>query len=127
MQGSDGKRRLPITWKGGGMSIRDSAEVVAPTAEETQFYTNGGFAQEATTCATCKKFDLAAGQRQMQSEQFTAKLVAEYQWKVRHLGAGPETFGLCKETNDRITSLFSAACPHYRSRNGSIRGLFSGM
>lgn len=125
MQGSDGKRRLPITWKGGGQQIRDSAEVVAPTREETQFYTAGGF--EATTCATCKKFDLAAGQRQMQQEQFTAKLVAEYQWKVRHLGAGPETFGLCGEHEGRITSLFSAACEFYRPRNGSIRGLFSGM
>lgn len=127
----DEKRRLPlaqpdsipVTWsttKGGGqerVSMPGEALVVAPDERDVALYAD----PRRVTCASCKKFAHKAGQLSMHEQKFIAKLVAEYQWKVHHLGAGPETFGLCGETNgSRLTSMYSPACEHYRDRNGKI-------
>jgi hypothetical protein len=107
--------RVPVTWTDGAhrVAVRDVGEVVAPSAHEIGRYGD----QRRVTCASCKKFDLTAGQKQMHREGFVARLVHEMSWKVKHMGAAPETMGLCGETNgDRLTSMHSAACAHYRPR-----------
>jgi hypothetical protein len=59
----------------------------------------------------------------MAAERFLERLVLEEGWKTKHLGAPPSTFGLCAETNDKITSAYARACEHYRGRNGRIGDL----
>jgi hypothetical protein len=107
---------IPVTWKGRDGSIASSAQVVAPTENDMKMFGT----QQRTTCASCVKFAHRDGQLRIHESKFIAKLVMEYQWKVHHLGAGPETFGLCRETNDRITSFYSASCEHYRPRSGRV-------
>jgi hypothetical protein len=107
---------IPVTWKGRDGALEGQAQVVAPTENDMRMYSD----QRRLTCASCVKFAHRDGQLRMHEQKFIAKLVLEYQWKVHHLGAGPETFGLCRETNDRITSTYSPACEHYRARNGRL-------
>lgn len=92
--------------------------VLQPTPRDIDLYTN---AEQHVTCASCAKFRLRAGQEQMQRERFLERLVRENEWRIRHLGAPPETFGLCAETSDTITSMYSRACEHYRPANGRLR------
>lgn len=92
--------------------------VLQPTPRDIDLYTN---AERHVTCASCAKFRLRAGQEQMQRERFLERLVRENEWRIRHLGAPPETFGLCAETSDTITSMYSRACEHYRPANGRLR------
>jgi hypothetical protein len=107
---------IPVTWKGRDGSLESRAQVVAPTENDMKMFGT----QQRTTCASCVKFAHRDGQLRMHESRFLAKLVMEYQWKVHHLGAGPETFGLCRETSDRITSTFSPSCEHYRARHGRV-------
>lgn len=92
--------------------------VFRPTARDIEQYSNAGI---HTTCASCAKFRHRAGQEQMRRERFLERLVRENEWKLHHLGAPPESFGLCAETSDTITSMYSRACEHYRPSNGRLR------
>lgn len=109
--------KLPVMMGGREVS---SAAVVTPDAGEMARYGNAGMHQ---VCATCLKFRLKQGQAAMAAERFLERLVIEEGWKTKHLGAPPSTFGLCAETNDKITSAYARACEHWRGRNGRIGDL----
>ena len=118
LQEQETPETIPTRWRGDGVDVRDTAQVVAPTAAEVDRFADA----RRITCASCTKFDLEAGQRQMAKEKFVARLVHEMSWKVKHLGAPPETIGLCGETNgERATSMHSAACQHYRPRRERVK------
>lgn len=109
---------LPVAFRGREGDVRTESPIVTPNSNEAALYGD----QRRVTCASCRHFRLQAGQKQMHEEQFLARLVAEEQWKVRHLGAPPSTFGLCGESDGTtLTSLHTKACDHYVPSRGRIR------
>lgn len=71
----------------------------------------------ATTCGSCKFFDLENGRKEIVRQKFGDKLVRDYEWKLKHLGADPDAIGLCGASGGEMATTFvSKACDQYRPR-----------
>ena len=109
---------LPTIYQTTEGPVRTESSVVTPNSQEAALYGDA----RRVTCASCRHFQLQAGQETMKREQFLHRLVFEEQWKVRHLGAPPSTFGLCGESGGTtLTSIHTKACDHYTPARGRIR------
>lgn len=70
-------------------------------------------------CGACKHFDLEAGQREIESQEFLDRLVEEQEWKLKHLGMPIESMGLCGASGgEMLTGTACVACDHYTERSG---------
>lgn len=106
---------IPVTWKNGhtGQKMKGRPLIVLPDAEEAELFS----ARSRQICGGCKYFDLETGRKEMSRQGFAQKLVHEYDWKLRHLGADPEAIGLCGASGGKTaTSVISKACDQYRER-----------
>ncbi len=93
-----------------------------PTAQDVKLY--GDVTKTAGSCADCKFFRLRAGQEAMRKERFLDKLVHDAEWQVRHLGAAPDTLGLCTQGDaSMLTPKSAPSCEDYkRGSNDSMEG-----
>lgn len=84
-----------------------------PTQQELRLY--GDPAKTLGTCGDCKYFRLKAGQDAIRKERFLDKLVHDAEWQVHHLGAAPETMGLCTQGDgSSITPRTAVSCENYK-------------
>lgn len=84
-----------------------------PTAQDVKLY--GDPAKTQGTCGDCKYFRLQAGQTAIRKERFLEKLVHDAEWQVRHLGAPPETLGLCTQGDaSMLTARSNVSCENFK-------------
>jgi hypothetical protein len=105
---------LPTQWKDGhtGESAPGNpVQIVSPDAEEIAVFSN----PRANVCGNCKFFDLQAGRKEIVRQRFGEKLVREFEWKLRHLGASPDAIGLCGQSGgETAVSYVSKSCDQFR-------------
>lgn len=90
-----------------------SGAIATPNRRQLEIYSDG----QVKTCGNCKHFDLEAGRKKMIEERFLERLVAEQEWKLRHLGAKVDELGLCGESNGTmVVSFMAIGCDHHTAR-----------
>jgi hypothetical protein len=103
---------LPTYFKSGNTRV-DGPRLHQITAQEASVFGS----PRAVTCGSCKYFDLENGRKEIARQRFGEKLVADYEWKLKHLGAEPDAIGLCGASGgDTATTFVSKACDQYRPR-----------
>lgn len=84
-----------------------------PTAQDIKLF--GDQSREQGYCGDCKYFRLKAGQEAIRKQRFLDVLVHDAEWQVRHLGAPPETLGLCTQGDGTMaTAKSNKSCEHYK-------------
>jgi hypothetical protein len=78
---------------------------------------------QGKVCGNCKYFSLHEGQKQIETQRFIAQLVKEHKWKVKYLGAPPETLGDCGAHRSgsagddiTLTGPLHMACDQFREK-----------
>jgi hypothetical protein len=103
---------LPTVLESGGRQFRGH-NLQLVTADEVATFGNSRVA----TCGSCKFFDLESGRKEIVRQRFGEKLVKDYEWKLKHLGADPDAIGLCGASGGECATTFvSKACDQYRPR-----------
>ena len=109
---------LPSVWKDGvtGQETRGRPlHVLQPDEEEVRAFSN----PRANVCGACKYFDLENGRKEIVRQRFGEKLVREFEWKLRHLGASPDAIGLCGASGgETAVSFVSKSCDQFRPKRG---------
>ena len=108
---------LPVNWTDGETGkTHFQTRLATPDAHERMVFGS----PRAQTCGNCKYFDLENGRVEILRQRFAEKLVREYEWKMKHLGAPPDAIGLCGASaggggGDLMAVTFvSAACDQFR-------------
>jgi hypothetical protein len=103
---------LPTYMESGGQRVQGpSLHQVTPS--EARRFGN----PRALTCGSCRFFDLENGRKEIVRQKFGEKVVREYEWKLRHLGADPDAIGLCGASGGEVATTFvSASCDQYRPK-----------
>jgi hypothetical protein len=103
---------IPTFLESGGQRLRGRSLQQVTAAEVAAFGS-----PRAAVCGSCKFFDLENGRREIVRQKFGEKLVKDYEWKLKHLGAEPDAIGLCGASGGEIATTFvSKACDQYRVR-----------
>lgn len=104
---------MPLQFRDGSGKVHlPGGPLVPASPNDVQNYTDA----PARTCGTCKHFRLKEGQKKMMGERFAEKLVLEDEWKLRHLGAPLDHFGVCDASGGKMaTATVTKAddCPGY--------------
>lgn len=107
---------LPTQWKDGhtGESAPGNPVLIAsPDAEEIQAFSS----PRANVCGNCRFFDLENGRKEIVRQRFGEKLVLEFEWKLRHLGADVDAIGLCGQSGgETAVSFVSKSCDQFRPK-----------
>lgn len=110
---------LPVTFRDqeGKQSLRGrDATIVQPNQSDIQNYAQA----PSRTCGTCKFFMLTEGRKKMVEERFIEKLVVDYGWQAKHLGAPVDQIAVCGASGGElaVTTVSNAGnCDQYRPRN----------
>lgn len=109
---------LPSVWKdgeGGDLLPGKRVHVIRPDAGEVAAFSN----PRANVCGACRFFDLENGRKEIVRQRFGERLVKEFEWKLRHLGASPDAIGLCGQAGGEMAvSFVSKSCDHFRPKRG---------
>ena len=104
---------LPTTIRSGPHAVQTTTTVVRPSVNDVLVFGDRG----ALTCGSCKYFDLENGRKEIVRQRFGEKVVKDYEWKLRHLGADVDAIGLCGASGGEMaTSFVSKACDQYRAK-----------
>ena len=113
---------VPLQFRDGdGKTHLPGGQLVQATAGDVQNYADA----PVRTCGTCKHFKLKEGQKKMMDERFAERLVLEEEWKLRHLGAPLDHFGVCDASQGQMaTTTVSKAddCSGYVPNKRLFRG-----
>lgn len=117
---------VPVTYDNGETSLESESQVIMPEDSNAEYQRS---LLTGKMCGNCASFHLAEGQRRMDAQQFIERLVREDMWQTRHLGAPPESLGICGQhesgaggnTGSMITSPMTPSCPAYQPDNGKVR------
>lgn len=111
---------LPTAWKdkAGKTHLKGApTQVVSPDRNQIALY---GL-QRAFVCGHCKYFDLETGRREIARQDMGRKIVREYGWQLKHMGATPDSMGLCGAgAGETITSYFSKGCDQFRDKRSKV-------
>ncbi len=109
-------RTLPSVWKDGKTGETSPGKhlhVIAPDEHEVEAFSN----PRANICGACRYFDLENGRKEIVRQRFGEKLVQEFEWKLRHLGANPDAIGLCGAAGGELAvSFVSRSCDQFRPK-----------
>lgn len=105
---------LPVAWKDGTTGKTQLRQtLVQPTAQEHAAFSS----KHAEVCGNCKYFDLESGRKEIVKQRFAEKLVKEYEWQLRHLGASPDAIALCGASGGELAVIFvSKSCDQFRRK-----------
>jgi len=93
------------------MHGRDT-RIVQPSRQEIASLTD---AREV--CGHCKYFDLENGRKEIIRQRFGEKLVKEFEWKLRHLGAPIDAMALCGASGGQTAVAFvSKSCDQFQKK-----------
>jgi hypothetical protein len=108
---------IPTTWYQGetGVKIRGKeASISTPSDQDTASF---AVTPRRTICGDCKFFDLEAGRKEIIRQGFAERLAKEMEWNPDHVGAPPDSWGLCGASGgEMITSTHTLACDQYRRK-----------
>ena len=83
---------LPVNWTDGRTGkTHMRTHLATPSAHDVQVFSS----PRAQTCGGCKYFDLEAGRKEIMRQRFAEKVVRDYEWKLKHLGAPIDAIALC--------------------------------
>lgn len=103
---------LPTYMESGGQRVQGPS-LVQVTPREAAIFGS----PRARTCGSCKFFDLENGRKEIVRQKFGEKVVRDFEWKLKHLGADPDAIGLCGQSGGEMATTFvSAACDQYREK-----------
>ena len=110
---------MPVDWKDGGTGKTHLRTMIAaPNDRERAVFGS----QRAEVCGHCKYFDLEGGRKEIMRQRFAEKLVKDYEWKVKHLGAPPDAIALCGASASGgggellAVTFVSASCDQFRRK-----------
>lgn len=110
------KAGLPTTWKDrdSGVSVRgNNMPIVRPDRQQVEAFS----APNQTVCGQCRSFNIEKGREEIIKQRFAERLVKEQEWKMHHMGAPPDSIGLCDQSGGELaTTVVSKSCPHFRPR-----------
>lgn len=95
-------------------------QLAQPSAHDVAVFSN----PRAETCGNCKYFDLEGGRKEILRQRFAEKLVREYEWKMRHLGAPVDAIALCGASaaggggSLLAVTFMSKSCDQFRPKRG---------
>lgn len=107
---------LPTEWRDGHSGSRAPGKrIQIVTQDEVAVFGN----PRANVCGNCKFFDLESGRKEIVRQRFGEKLVKEYEWQLKHLGADVDAIGLCGASGgETAVSFVSKSCDQFRPRRG---------
>jgi len=112
---------IPLRFRDGDGKVHlQGGQLVQATPHDIENYT----AAPARVCGTCRHFKLKEGQQKMMAERFTERIVLEESWKLKHLGAPLDHFGVCDASQGQMaTTTVSKAdnCPGYQANKRLFR------
>jgi hypothetical protein len=112
-------------WKGkDGSAIKTSSPIVHP--DDMDPHEQALIEDRYQVCGTCKYFEKAEGQAQMQGQRFVERLVREENWQVKHLASPLNELGICGAHSSghggdqMLTGRMHKACDQYRPDRGRL-------
>lgn len=112
---------IPLSFRDGDGKVHlKGGQLVQATPHDIENYTQA----PTRVCGTCRHFKLKEGQKKMMDERFAERIVLEEEWKLHHLGAPLDHFGVCDASGGQMaTTTVSKAddCASYRPRNRLFR------
>ncbi len=111
---------LPVNWTDQSGKTHLRSMLATPNAHDVAAFAN----PRATTCGACKYFDLESGRKEIMRQRFAEKLVKDYEWQLKHLGAPVDAIAICGASaagggGELLAITFmSKSCDQFRPKKG---------
>lgn len=113
---------LPVNWRDGAgkHNVRGHDLVPKASAKDIENYAN----PPTRTCGQCQFFNLEQGRQEMARQRFAERVVLEDEWRLHHLGAPLDHYGLCDASGGTMATSSvtdAGSCDQFRPNKRLFR------